>query len=88
MIQKWTSLQCPRQLCKEHSNFFFLDGVTEAGFLCESAGLQMDSVAGLELNCASDISFDPKGIRQTNLYADIAKLLQFLRSTSSAPALL
>lgn len=48
----------------------------------------MDSVAGLELNCASDESFLPRGIRAPNLYADISKLLQFLGSTSSAPAVL
>lgn len=47
----------------------------------------MDSVAGLGLNGASNGSFLPKGIRQPNLYADSAKLLQFLGSTSSAPAL-
>lgn len=47
----------------------------------------MDSVAGLGLNGASDGSFLSKGIRQPNLYADRAKLLQFLGSTSSAPAL-
>jgi len=56
--------------------------------MCESARPQMDSVAGPELNCASEESLLPKSIRQLNLYADIAKLLQFLESTSSAPALL
>lgn len=46
------------------------------------------SVAALELNCASDESFLPKGIRQPNVFADISKLLQFAGSMSSVPALL
>lgn len=50
-------------------------------------GCKWISVAGLELSCASNESFLSRDIRQTNLYADISKLLQLLGSMGCAPAL-
>lgn len=64
---------------------FFSHGKTQAESLSEAAGLHIDSVAKLELNCTSRESFPPRAVLQPHPFADIPKCPPQLQGNFQMP---